>query len=398
MGQQERQSEIYNLKKFYTIHRAPLFWLTTEKETKRAIEWINVMDDAGKLGIIPNDQLDDQIRYVLKNSKTLSDKTKIETDQVITTMVLKFLKTLQEGNISFAYNEVSVSRDSIYVDQLLSSPKRHISKFVSKLDCKDDDYLTLKRYLRDSLSTMKPEKYKAVAMAMNYRRFLSINHRSTYILANIPDAEAIYYVENKPILMMRTVVGKNSKPTPIIAAYIASVVTFPYWNVPHSIAVKEILPKVQKDDNYLEQANLEVVNAKGNPIDDSDLDWKSYNAENFTYFFRQSTGADNSLGVLKFNMQNPFSIFLHSTSWQGVFDLDNRFLSHGCIRLEKPIDLANELLKGKLDIAQLKKGKENTEPKTFKLDVPVQTFIIYNPVVVSGKNITFLKDVYGLVK
>ncbi|MFZ4457016.1 MAG: L,D-transpeptidase family protein [Bacteroidales bacterium] len=391
----ERQSIVAQ---FYTAQNESIYWLSSSKRVAKASEWLKAIDAADNLGIVSNNLLNDQIRAVLKSRETISNETRSQTDKLITTVILKFIQTLQEGNIVFAYNEVSTSHDSDYIQQLLQSQRRSVPKLVAKLDCKDAEYLTLKRYLHDSLPALSTDKFKALAMAMNYRRFLSINQEVNCIVVNIPEAEAIYYKENKPILTMRTVVGKKSNPTPTIASHITSIVTFPYWNVPHSIAVKEILPKVQKDDNYLEQNNFEVVDAKNNVVDDADLNWKKYDADNFPYFFRQSTGAGNSLGVLKFNLENPFSIFLHATSWQGVFEKENRFLSHGCIRLEKPFDLANELMNGKLDIEKLKSDKENTEPKTYRLDAPLQTFIIYNLVQVNGKKITFLDDVYKLVK
>jgi len=103
------------------------------------------------------------------------------------------------------------------------------------------------------------------------------------------------------------------------------------------------------------------------------------------------------LGVLKFNFQNPFSIFLHSTGQQGAFAKDFRFLSHGCIRLEKPLDLAKALIPDKIDIKELKSGKKNTKSKIIELPHKIPVFIIYMPVKVNGKKVTFLKDVYGLI-
>ena len=197
---------------------------------------------------------------------------------------------------------------------------------------------------------------------------------------------------------MKTVVGKKSKPTPTIASYITNIITFPHWNVPHSIAVRELLPKVQKNENYLEQQNFEVVDANGNVVEDSELNWKDYSENNFPYFFRQSTGSGNALGVLKFNFQNPYSIFLHATSWQGVFSKDYRFLSHGCVRMEKPFELAGAMLRGKIDIKKLKSGKKNTESKSIKLPHKVPVFIVYMPVKVDGKKVTFLNDVYSQIK
>ena len=197
---------------------------------------------------------------------------------------------------------------------------------------------------------------------------------------------------------MRSVVGKKKNPTPTIASYITDIVTFPYWNVPFSIASKELLPKVQKNESYLERNNFEVVDSKGIVVDDSNLNWADYTEKNFPYFFRESTGPNNSLGVLKFNLGNPFSIYLHDTNSKAAFAKDYRFLSHGCIRLEKPVELADLLTKGKIDVYALKTGKKDTESKTIRLAQKVPVFIVYMPVTVKGKQVTFLKDVYGLIK
>jgi murein L,D-transpeptidase YcbB/YkuD len=294
---------------------------------------------------------------------------------------------------------VTVTRDAAYSDQLLKrKPGESVSELVTRLEGKDPDYLVLKNFLRDSITVQDTLKHKAVVLAMNYRRYLAANHQPEYLVVNIPEAEAYYYRNDKLLINMRTVVGKKKTPTPTIASYITSIVTFPYWNVPHSIAVNELLPKAQKNDNYLEQNNFEVVDAKGNIIEDSELDLKEYNTKDFPYYFRQSTGAENDLGVIKFNLQNPFSIFLHSTSSTSSFTRDLRFLSHGCIRLEKPFELADALLRGKIDIAELKRGKKNTEPETLKLILKIPVFIIYVPVKVESGKVTFLRDVYGLIQ
>jgi len=241
-------------------------------------------------------------------------------------------------------------------------------------------------------------KDKFVVQAMNYLKYFAMNHYSEYIVANIPETEVRYYQNGKLKLQMKSVVGKKKNPTPTIASYITNIVNFPFWNVPYSVASKELLPKIQKDESYLERNNFEVVDAKGNVIDDSELKWDSYTEKNFPYFFRESTGPNNSLGVLKFNLGNPFSIYLHDTNSKGAFAKDSRFLSHGCVRLEKPIELAEFLTKGKVNAWELKTGQKDTESKILRLDQKIPVFIIYMPVIVDGEKVIFLKDVYGLVQ
>jgi murein L,D-transpeptidase YcbB/YkuD len=380
------------------MNQEKLYWFSTPERIKRAKEWLNIIESANSLGIVPNKLLIYKLRTTLDEYKTpLKSISTMKSDWQISAMVLNFIKILQQGNIHFKYDEINVSRDSVYVNQLLEM-NMTVEKIVSKLDCVDRDYLVLKKYLQDSLTTNDTFKLKTVIVAMNYRRYLTINHQSEYILINIPETEADYFSNDALKIHMRVVVGKKSTPTPVFASYITSIVTFPNWNVPHSIAVNEILPKVKRHSNYLEQHNLDVVDKQGVSIEDADLNWKEYNSKNFPYFFRQSTGAGNALGVLKFNLRNPFSIFLHATSWQGVFEKDYRFRSHGCIRLEKPFELAKNILRGKIDMEELRQGKINTKPQKLEPPQKIPVFIIYMPLIVNAGKITFLPDVYELIK
>ena len=386
------------VQQFYSTNHEPLYWFSSDINRNKATEWLTMIESSESFGIVSDQYQSNQIHVALLSNNTLDNTNKAQRDQQITGMVLNFLKNLQEGNIKFDYDEVNVSRDSMYIQQLLNSkPGESVSQMVARLDCKDRDYLVLKQYLNDSITVNDTLEYKMIVLAMNYRRYFAANHPTEYIVANIAATEASYYRNDFLKLKMLTVVGKKKNQTPLIASYITNIVTFPHWNVPHSIAVKEILPKVQKNENYLEQHNYSVVNARGKVMDDSNLNWKSYTEKNFPYFFRQATGPRNALGVLKFNLENPFSIFLHSNGWQGVFKKNSRFLSHGCIQLEKPLELAKELLPEKIDIQELKSGKKNTKSKTIALTHKIPVFIIYMPVIVNGTKITFLKDVYGLI-
>jgi murein L,D-transpeptidase YcbB/YkuD len=387
------------VQKFYTVNHQQLFWLSSAKNMKRAFDWLTIIESADHMGLRSNKPVINQIRTAFYDNFSIDSLFIAQTDRLITAMVLDFIKDLQQGYLAFDYDEISINRDTVYMYQLMKFRKRGaVSKIVSKLECKDHDYLVLKKYLNDSITEKDTLKYKTVLLAMNYRRFLTFFHQDEYITVNIPFAEAEYYRNDSLLLKMRTIVGKKKTPTPTIASNITAIVCFPSWSVPFSIAVNEILPKVQQNENYLEQHNFEVVDAKSNAVDESELNWESFNEKNFPYYFRQSTGSDNALGVLKFDLQNPFSIFLHATSWQAAFAKENRFLSHGCIRLEKPFELADALLKGKIDIKELKNGKKNTASNTIKLDHKIPCFIIYLPLTINGNNVVFQEDVYGLIK
>ena len=398
-AQQLSGKENILVQKFHTINHETLYWLSSEKNLNKATEWLKQIEAVENPDIIIDKSKCIQIRAKLLGINTKDNILKDTLDQQITGIILNFLKDLQQGNVKFDYDEVSSLRDSIYIDQLLHfQSQESVSSIVSRLECKDHDYMVLKKYLSDSISTIDGLNRKKLVLAMNYRKYFAINHRPEFIVVNIPATDAKYYRNDQLKITMRTVVGMKKHPSPTIASYITNIVTFPHWNVPHSIAVDEILPKVQKSENYLEQNNYEVVNGKGKVIEDSELNWQSYNEKNFPYFFRQSTGSGNALGVLKFNLQNPFSIFLHSTSNKNAFAKDFRFLSHGCIRLQKPLELAKALLPDKIDIKELKGGKKDTESKAIKLSHKLPVYIIYMPVSVVGNKVAFFKDEYRLIQ
>jgi murein L,D-transpeptidase YcbB/YkuD len=387
------------VQKFYKANQKELFWFTSNRNSRKAAEWLSEIEAAQRYGIVSDQAQIDMIKSTLHKKSWIDNLLKEHTDQQVTGLVLHYLKQLQEGNSRFDYDEVRIPRDSVYVTQLLNAKrKRSVAEMIAQFDCKDQEYKVLKNYLNDSITGQDTLKYKSVIAAMNYRRYLTLNHHSERIVINIPEAMLRYYKDDVLNMEMRTVTGKKKNPTPTIASHLNTIVTFPFWNVPHSIAVKEILPLVQKDEIYLERNNLYVVNGMGITVEDSELNWDDYTAKNFPYYFRQSTGAKNALGVLKFDLQNPFSIYLHSTSSQSAFSKEYRFLSHGCIRLEKPIDLAQSLLGGKLDVEELKKGKKDTESEKIELPKKVPVFIIYSPAFVSENKVAFLPDVYGLIK
>jgi len=387
------------VQKFYKHQPDSLFWFSNSESLKKATDWLLVIESAAPLGIDLNQLQTGQIHQALLSNNGLDGISKIQRDRQITGFVLNFLKKLQEGDIHFDYDEVSVCRDSFYIDQLLNFKSHEsVSAIVSRLDCKDREYLVLKQFKNDSIPATDSLRHRKIALAMNYRRYFSTNPQPERIVVNIPATEMSYYQRDFLKVKMKTVVGKKLSQTPTIASFVTSIQTFPNWNVPHKIGVQEILPHVKKSANYLEQHNYDVVNSKGVVIDESTLNWKSYNEKNFPYYFRQAKGSRNSLGTIKFDLDNPFSIFLHATSWQGAFAQNYRFLSHGCIRLEKPYLLADNLLRSEKNIEKLKNSRKTKQAKTIILLQKVPVFIVYNPVVVEGNRVIFLADTYELLK
>src|ERR1043165_7694043 len=193
-------------------------------------------------------------------------------------------------------------------------------------------------------------RLKQLKESLNYWRWTGRLREKEFILVNIPAAR-LQIVSNDSLkdMSMRVIVGKKDTKTPSFTAYITKVITYPYWTVPISIATKEMLPKIRKRISYLDDNNLQVFNNKGVEMDPKTVDWNRYSEKYFPYTIRQSTGCDNSLGLLKFDLNSPFSVYLHDTNRRDLFGKKDRFMSHGCVRVEKPMELAKYILGEGLD-------------------------------------------------
>lgn len=176
-------------------------------------------------------------------------------------------------------------------------------------------------------------------------RWMPRSFGHNHIAVNIA-AQQLEMVENGNIVMaMKVVVGDVKHPTPSMNTTMSSVVLNPAWRVPTSIANKEILPKLRKDPNYLATSNLQIVDyPEGSAASAGDgVDWNAI-GKKFPYRLRQPPGPDNALGQLKFNLTDSDDIYMHDTPNRRAFSRYYRALSHGCVRLEKPVELGEMLL------------------------------------------------------
>lgn len=161
------------------------------------------------------------------------------------------------------------------------------------------------------------------------------------ILVNIANYQLDYLNKLDTILTAKVIVGKEFNASPIFTAPMTYIAFSPYWNIPESITEDEIVPAVQKNAKYLDQKNMEVVTSSGEAVNPKSIDWS---ADPFPYLIRQKPGGDNSLGLVKFMFPNEHSIYIHDTPARSLFDLENRALSHGCIRIQDPAKFAALLL------------------------------------------------------
>jgi L,D-transpeptidase YcbB len=271
----------------------------------------------------------------------------------------------------------------------------HIAQIFSELDSKNPEYLTLKNLsVIDSLPQLKEN--------LNFYRYLNRFNLKKYIVLNIPSATLAYYQNNIKELEMNVVVGRPQNPTPRIATYIDALTIYPFWIPTRSIAIKEILPVVKRSRQFLYNNNISVLDNQGNMVNPESINWDALSANNFPYKFRQGTGCDNSLGLLKFNVVSPFSVYLHDTPHtkfnMSLFTRENRFFSHGCMRLSKPIELANFILDEPYFSEEfMNVCLREQKSKVINLKNKIPLFVIYQTYLIDerGELKTF-KDIYNL--
>jgi L,D-transpeptidase YcbB len=263
-----------------------------------------------------------------------------------------------------------------------------------------------KRYGLNEGGTLGPEELAAmnvsaedragqIALNLERWRWLPEELGDQYILVNVPTFQLEAIEQGKVTLAMRVVAGKaDETPTPIFSDDMTEVVFSPYWNVPVSILRKETIPAVLRDPGYLDRNELEVVH-DGRVVPASSVDWED---PDLRVQIRQRPGAKNSLGLVKFLFPNKFDVYLHDTPAGSLFARLERDFSHGCVRVEKPVELAHWVLRdqpewtGQRIDAAMHAGRE--QHVALKRRIPV--YIVYATAWVDeGGRLNFRDDLYG---
>ncbi len=260
-------------------------------------------------------------------------------------------------------------------------------------------YDTLKEGLIRALAADDKDKIRQLAPALNFYRWIHHHSFPRCIVVNIASATLCYFERDTLRLRMKVVAGKPSTRTPRFAAWCDKVILYPYWNIPRKIAVNEFLPMLKRLPALAETMNIQLLDSRGRIIDPTSVDWGRWNRDNFPYAMRQSTGCDNALGVIKFNLTSPYDVYMHDTNLKAAFRSTSRYFSHGCIRLEKPFELGAALLGDKLDTTFLAAGLKDQQPRPLYLEKPVPVFVVYltADIDADGK-LSFYRDIYHLLK
>jgi murein L,D-transpeptidase YcbB/YkuD len=365
--------------------------------------------------------------YDKKAIKTLDQAYEIMAELEITTAnsLINYSNALQYGVISprkiYARYFTQTKRpDSTSMLQVFAI--KDVKGYLDSIQPKSEQYKALQQALAQGAQApgmSKEESERIIKVNLERLRWKNKPTQNKYVIVNIPDYTLDVMENGKSVMNMKVCVGEGrnndradnlaeydesdkvdrpfSRETPQLNSMIHSVQVNPVWNIPKSIASKEIMVEAAKDPYYLANHNMDAYQ-KGQKIEDPEtIDWSTASADD--YEFKQRPGEDNALGKIKFLFNNSSSVYLHDTPAKLAFNKPIRAVSHGCVRVERPLDLANALFGNgsKFQDIKTRMGEENPTAEDISLKPKVPVYLTYVTCWVDSKGIIqFRRDVYGL--
>lgn len=248
-----------------------------------------------------------------------------------------------------------------------------------------------------ALNVTAEEREKQILVNLERMRWLPAELGSRYIMVNVANFGLDVVEAGQPVLTMRAIVGRTYRQTPSFTAKLNHLIFSPYWHIPHSIAVKDLLPKIQKDRRFLAKQKIRVFRGSSQ-IDPKTVNWHSLSEANFPYRLRQDPGPLNSLGRVKFMLPNRFNVYIHDTPSRELFDKAVRDFSSGCIRIDMPVELAEYLLADDPEWTSenILAAMEQPREKLVRLRRPIPVYFLYSTAWVDAEGmLQFRDDLYG---
>ncbi len=310
---------------------------------------------------------------------------------------LFFIKTLQK--------RLSESKCISFINKLPDSTQldSSIRKYQRLKSIKPDGKVSAA--LIKMLNTNDVERFKRVAVTLDRYKKITDSFPKRYIWVNLPAFYMQVWDSDTVALESKIICGKPATPTPLLKSVITDMVTYPTWTVPTSIIAKQYLPKLKNNPNYLSRLGLRLVNGQGETISGSSVNWSKY-SKGIPYKVVQASGDRNALGVMKFNFDNPYAVYMHDTNERWLFKNSSRANSHGCVRVQEWEKLARYFTL--IDSLNLPAGDTLrytfdsvktllAEKKNRRLLVKTPVYVYFTYYSCEGKDgkIKFYDDIYG---
>ncbi|MDA8870622.1 L,D-transpeptidase family protein [Rhizobiaceae bacterium] len=259
-------------------------------------------------------------------------------------------------------------------DGLYSEPVVALVRDFQKEAGLGPDGIVGKRTLAKLSPDGEGNKLQKVLFAMERLRWHPDQLGATKVVINQPAYRASYWEDGREKLSMRTVVGKPENQTNFFHDTIDYVEFNPYWGIPKSILVNEMLPKLRRNAGYLDKLGYEITDLRGRPVSGWNVDWWSVGAS-FPYNVRQPPGPKNALGELKIMFPNKHDIYMHDTPARSLFKRDKRAYSHGCVRLADPRAMAAAVLG--TSVSHVDERVSQRKNRTQKLNRKIPVYVGY---------------------
>jgi murein L,D-transpeptidase YcbB/YkuD len=257
----------------------------------------------------------------------------------------------------------------------------------------------------DQLNTPLRARVRQLELAVERWRRRPYDPARPAIVLNLPEFRLRTFggantAGHDPELEMKVVIGEApDHRSPILRSHLETVIFLPYWNVPASIQRIELLPEIKQDRSWVLANHFEMVTRQGEVAGDGRVsDDMLSRLDKGKLQLRQKPGPKNTLGLVKFVFPNEYGVYMHDTSARWLFDRERRDLSHGCIRVENPEDLADWVLRGQSGWSwdRVVEAMQGTESISVKVKRPIQVVLMYaTAVVMSDGEVHFLPDIYG---
>lgn len=284
---------------------------------------------------------------------------------------------------------------SAYDDSDLYSPEliALVKAFQKEADLTPDGIVG-KNTINALVGETNAAKIAKVELAMERSRWIPEELGARKVFINQAAFTATYTAPGEDPLSMRVVVGKKSNQTNFFYDQIEVVEYNPYWGVPYSIIVNEMLPKLARDPSYLDRAGYEVTTPRGRKVSSASVDWYAVAAKQQSINVRQYPGRANALGAVKILFPNEHHIYMHDTPSKNLFDKDVRAFSHGCIRLHDPQGMAAAVLGKSKDYVASRIAEGQNEQEQVTGDIPVYVSYFTAWPEQEGSGIAYYSDIY----
>jgi len=400
--------------RFYQLNDFQPVWVNAKKNPKQTWDAMLTLDCVLQFGLSHDDYHAKELGYdrlhtILDQPDKVTNYDKAAYDIILTDALITLMNNLHYGKVNPEFpagrldagipggfnadNALvnAIARKDFMTAVLSVQPKlkaythlqyhMHLLQGVYQGDCYDIPEATIRK------------------MAINMERLRwAATDDSSYIHINIP-SYTLKYHRPDTVYQFNVIVGKPAWPTPTLRSAINYFTTAPDWKVPKRIFIKEILPKALKDPAYLQNNQFVIYDDKGNYVDVNSVKLARIKQNPQNYYARQSSGCDNSLGLLVFRFPNIYDVYLHDTPEQQLFKKDERALSHGCIRVEQAEKLAGLILKydGTTNlIPKVHRAIASYKTRNFTLKKNVPIKITYLTCEMQEGTLITYKDIYNL--